>query len=60
MKPYHFALFEIHVSEYCLVKLCQTQIATIERAVYKLEFRKVTIGKIAIIENAVLIFPFCE
>jgi hypothetical protein len=59
-KSQHFAVLEFYVPKSRFVQFCQTQIATVKCAVCELKFRKVIVGKVAVVENAVFVFAFCQ
>src|SRR5690606_80195 len=54
-KPQHFAIFELNITECRSVEFCQTEIATVECALRKFKRRKIVLGKIATVENAIVV-----
>lgn len=59
-KPQHFAVFELDVPKYRPVQFCQTQITTPERAVGEFITGKVVVCKVAVVENTIFVFAFCQ
>jgi hypothetical protein len=56
----NFAVYKFNIPKCGLIEFCQTEIASVKRAVCELKFRQVFVGKVAIVENAVFVFALCQ